>query len=115
MSLHEADIPARLLALPVPLRWVLAARLKTLSLSQMPVLAGTWLAFEAGHVRWDAAVLALLVIIGRSFRLVIARSGNRARQAGVGRDAADDACRDESADQAFGEILHHESFPGLAP
>lgn len=60
MSLQDGDIAARLAALPEPWRWVLAARLKTLSLSQVPVLAGSWLALEAGHFRLDALLLSLI-------------------------------------------------------
>jgi 1,4-dihydroxy-2-naphthoate octaprenyltransferase len=50
----------RLRAMPHPLRWALAARLKTLGLSQVPVLAGSWLAAGQGMFRADAMVLAML-------------------------------------------------------
>jgi 1,4-dihydroxy-2-naphthoate octaprenyltransferase len=50
----------KLAHLPQPLLWVIAARLKTLSLSQMPVLAGTWLAAQHADCRLDAMVLAML-------------------------------------------------------
>lgn len=44
--------------LPMPVLWVMAARLKTVSLSQVPVLAGTWLA--GGDARLDVLGAALL-------------------------------------------------------
>lgn len=50
----------RLARLPAPALWVLAARFKTVSLSQMPVLAGSWLAAEAGHWRADVTLAAML-------------------------------------------------------
>jgi len=46
--------------MPALRRWVLGARPKTLSLSQVPVLAGTWLAAEAGDWRLDATVVAMI-------------------------------------------------------
>lgn len=46
MSAVTADTRARLAALPAPALWLIAARLKTVSLSQVPVLAGGWLAGE---------------------------------------------------------------------
>jgi 1,4-dihydroxy-2-naphthoate polyprenyltransferase len=60
MSAAEIDTRTRLAALPRPALWVIAARFKTVSLSQVPVLAGTWLAMEAGHFRLAAMLLAML-------------------------------------------------------
>ena len=53
------DALVRLSRMPRPVLWVIAARLKTLSLSQVPVLAGTWLAAQHGDWRLDALVLAM--------------------------------------------------------
>lgn len=50
-----ADTRSRLAALPRPALWVIAARFKTVSLSQMPVLAGCWLA--AGQGTWQPGVM----------------------------------------------------------
>ncbi|MCB1358379.1 MAG: 1,4-dihydroxy-2-naphthoate octaprenyltransferase [Maritimibacter sp.] len=44
MSAVTAETRARLATLPTPALWLIAARLKTVSLSQVPVLAGGWLA-----------------------------------------------------------------------
>lgn len=56
-----AENPAeRLARLPRPLLWVIAARLKTLSLSQVPVLAGTWLAALAGGWHWGVTLTAMI-------------------------------------------------------
>jgi len=49
-----------LAALPKPALWVLAARFKTVSLSQAPVWAGSWLAAEAGHWRPGVMLAAML-------------------------------------------------------
>jgi len=51
---------ARLAALPRPVLWVLAARFKTIGLSQMPVLAGSWLAARAGLWHPDVTLAAML-------------------------------------------------------
>ena len=62
------DSLARMNNLPMPARWALAMRLKTLGLSVTPVLAGTALAAQAG--RWNTAVAvaamlsAVLIQIG---------------------------------------------------
>ncbi|SMH47233.1 1,4-dihydroxy-2-naphthoate octaprenyltransferase [Maritimibacter sp. HL-12] len=50
----------RLSALPKPALWVLAARFKTVSLSQTPVWAGSWLAAEAGQWRPGVMIAAML-------------------------------------------------------
>lgn len=49
---------ARLQALPRPLLWVIAARVKTLSLSLVPVIAGSWIAAISGGWRVDVALAA---------------------------------------------------------
>lgn len=54
----QEALRARLGALPRPLLWVIAARLKTVSLSLAPVLAGSWLASEAGLWRPDVTLAA---------------------------------------------------------
>lgn len=54
----QTALRARLAALPRPLLWVSAARLKTVSLSLAPVLAGSWLAARAGLWRPDVTVVA---------------------------------------------------------
>ncbi|UWQ04744.1 1,4-dihydroxy-2-naphthoate octaprenyltransferase [Aliiroseovarius crassostreae] len=51
-------VVARLQALPRPLLWVIAARVKTLSLSLVPVLAGSWMAAGSGAWRPDVALAA---------------------------------------------------------
>lgn len=51
---------ARLAALPRPALWLIAARLKTVSLSLAPVLAGSWLAARAGSWRADVTLAAML-------------------------------------------------------
>lgn len=64
----QQDLRVRLAALPRPLLWVMAARLKTVSLSQVPVLAASWLAARAGHVdpgvTFAAMVSAAAIQIG---------------------------------------------------
>lgn len=58
--------PAQLDALrrlPRPLLWVIAARLKTLSLSLTPVMAGTWLAASKGAWRADVLIAASLAAV----------------------------------------------------
>ncbi len=50
----------RLRGLPRPALWLLAARLKTLSLSQAPVWAASVLAARAGGFRWDVFAAAAL-------------------------------------------------------
>lgn len=59
-SASSNPVAERLARLPRPLLWVIAARLKTLSLSQVPVLAGTWLAAQGSGWRWDLALAAML-------------------------------------------------------
>lgn len=56
----EAETFEKLARLPEPLRWVVAARLKTIGLSVTPVLCGCWL---AGLTTPASAVLALLAVI----------------------------------------------------
>lgn len=55
-----AALQARLAALPRPALWAIAARFKTLSLSQVPVLAASWLAAGQGLWRADVMVAAML-------------------------------------------------------
>lgn len=52
------DPRTRLAALPRPALWLIAARLKTVSLSQVPVLAGAWLAGTG--FRLDVVVAAMI-------------------------------------------------------
>lgn len=52
------DVRARLAALPRPALWLIAARLKTVSLSQVPVLAGAWLAGDG--IRVDVMIMAMV-------------------------------------------------------
>ena len=54
------DARARLGRLPRPALWGLAARFKTVSLSQAPVLAASWLASGSGHRRLDVMLAAML-------------------------------------------------------
>ncbi|THD74701.1 1,4-dihydroxy-2-naphthoate octaprenyltransferase [Thalassobius vesicularis] len=51
---------SRLAALPKPALWIIAARFKTVSLSLMPVLAGSWLAAGQGTWRVDVSLAAML-------------------------------------------------------
>lgn len=53
----EATV-TRLQAMPRPLLWVIAARVKTLSLSLVPVIAGSWIAALLGGWRADIALAA---------------------------------------------------------
>lgn len=56
----QADLIARLGRLPRPLRWVIAARVKTLGLSLVPVAAGSWLAARHGNWRMDVMLAAMV-------------------------------------------------------
>lgn len=56
----QAVLRARLAARPKPLLYAAAARFKTLSLSQAPVLAAGWLAAEAGLFRPGVTLAAML-------------------------------------------------------
>lgn len=62
------DTRERLARLPVALRWVIAARLKTVGLSLTPVLCGSWLAAQQGPVRpglaFAAGLSAMAIQIG---------------------------------------------------
>lgn len=60
MTDATAQTRARLAGLPRPLLWAIAARFKTVSLSQMPVLAASWLAAEAGLWRPGLMLVAML-------------------------------------------------------
>lgn len=60
MSNSMIETRARLASLPRAVLWVIAARFKTVSLSLMPVLAGSWLAAGQGGWRPDVAVAAML-------------------------------------------------------
>lgn len=55
-----SDTVQRLQRLPRALRWVIAARFKTVGLSVTPVLCGTWLAHVSGHM--DAALATLTAL-----------------------------------------------------
>ncbi|MDU8928520.1 1,4-dihydroxy-2-naphthoate octaprenyltransferase [Alisedimentitalea sp. MJ-SS2] len=55
----QAAMVAQLEALPKPLLWVIAARVKTLGLSLAPVGAGSWLAAHMGHWRVDVMLAAM--------------------------------------------------------
>lgn len=60
VSPHEAMV-AKLAALPKPILWAMAARLKTLGLSVVPVAAGSWFAaVEGSGLRADVMVVAML-------------------------------------------------------
>ena len=58
MSEAATDPQAGLAALPTPALWLIAARLKTVSLSQIPVLAGGWLAGDG--LRLDVMIAAMV-------------------------------------------------------
>ena len=58
MTAVAGDARARLASLPAPALWLIAARLKTVSLSQVPVLAGAWRAGEG--FRLDVTVAAMI-------------------------------------------------------
>ena len=58
MSDAVSDPRTRLAGLPAPALWLIAARLKTVSLSQMPVLAAAWLAGDG--VRLDVVAPAMI-------------------------------------------------------
>lgn len=54
------ELRAHLSRVPRPVLWIMAARVKTLSLSLMPVLAGSWLGARAGDWRLDVTLAAML-------------------------------------------------------
>jgi len=56
----SAELRARLATLPRPALWAIAARFKTLSLSQVPVLAASALAAQAGLWRLDVMLAAMI-------------------------------------------------------
>lgn len=60
MTTSTEALRAKLERLPRPALWAIAARLKTLSLSVTPVLAGSWLAAEAGSWRPDVTLAAII-------------------------------------------------------
>lgn len=60
MTTAVSDPRTRLAKLPKPVLWAIASRFKTVSLSQVPVLAGSWIAAEAGIFRLDAMLVAML-------------------------------------------------------
>jgi 1,4-dihydroxy-2-naphthoate octaprenyltransferase len=72
--------------LPGPLRWVIAARLKTVGLSLTPVLCGAWLAAQAGKV---SIVLALLAALSAVAIQVGTNLWNDAADAERGTDTAE--------------------------
>lgn len=49
--------------LPRPALWIIAARLKTLSLSLVPVAAGTWFAAAKGAWRLDVMIAAMIAAV----------------------------------------------------
>lgn len=79
-------LTTRLARLPGPALWVLAARFKTISLSLMPVLAGSWLAAQGGHWRADVALAAM---IGAAAIQIGTNLWNDAADAARGVDRAD--------------------------
>jgi len=60
MSAATVDIRERLAELPRPALWMIATRFKTLGLSQVPVLAGSWIAAGSTGWRLDAMLSAML-------------------------------------------------------
>ncbi|WP_300512726.1 1,4-dihydroxy-2-naphthoate octaprenyltransferase [Aliiroseovarius sp.] len=56
----QAELIARLSRLSQPTRWVIAARVKTLGLSLVPVAAGTWLAARQGG--WHLGVMVATML-----------------------------------------------------
>jgi 1,4-dihydroxy-2-naphthoate polyprenyltransferase len=60
VSTGTVELRNRLAAMPKPALWVIASRFKTVSLSQVPVLAGSWIAASSGQWRLDAMLLAML-------------------------------------------------------
>lgn len=60
MTQSMSDVRERLASLPRPALWIMAARFKTVSLSLMPVLAGSWLAAGQGLWRPDVTLAAML-------------------------------------------------------
>jgi 1,4-dihydroxy-2-naphthoate octaprenyltransferase len=60
MTATQAEARARLERLPKAALWAIAARFKTVSLSQAPVLAGAWLAALAGGLRADVVIAAMV-------------------------------------------------------
>ncbi len=63
----QAQLRARLAALPRPALWLIAARLKTVSLSLTPVLAGSWLAAQAGL--WQPLVTLTAMISAAAIQI----------------------------------------------
>lgn len=63
----SAAASARLAALPRPALWAIAARFKTVSLSQMSVLAGSLLAAQAGH--WRPAVMLMAMLAAGAIQI----------------------------------------------
>lgn len=82
----QQALRARLAQLPRTVLWLLAARLKTIGLSIMPVLAGTWLAAEAGQVR---PLVVMAAIIGAAAIQIGTNLWNDAADAARGVDRAD--------------------------
>lgn len=60
----RANAAEKLARLPAPVRWVIAARFKTIGLSVTPVLCGAWVAAQAVPVNPWLAVLAALSAVG---------------------------------------------------
>ncbi len=58
-AVSRSETVARLSALPRPVLWVIAARIKTLGLSLAPVAAGSWLAASMGQWRGDVTLAAM--------------------------------------------------------
>ncbi len=60
MTRNMIELKQHLAGLPRLMLWIIAARFKTVSLSLMPVLAGSWLAAQAGQWRPDVTLAAML-------------------------------------------------------
>mgnify|MGYP000846053824 CR=1 len=60
MTRNVIELKHHLAGLPRLMLWIIAARFKTVSLSLMPVLAGSWLAAQAGQWRPDVTLAAML-------------------------------------------------------
>lgn len=77
---------ARIAGMPRRARWIAAARLRTLGLSVMPVIAGSWLAAAAGGWRPAAAAAALVAAVAIQIGTNL---WNDAADAATGVDRAD--------------------------
>ncbi len=82
----EAETLDRLARLPEPLRWVIAARLKTVGLSVTPVLCGCWIASLTTSV---SAMLSLLAVLSAMSIQIGTNLWNDAADAERGTDTAE--------------------------